>query len=244
MSQTKNILNTLKNCLKANGKTYTDVAEVLDLTEASVKRLFSEQSFSLDRLDKVCQMLDMDITELIQKMNESQYRVEQLSHKQEMEITEDIILLLVMVCIFNHWKISDITTHYKVSAEECVSKLLILDSLRIINLLPNNKVKLLIAPNFKWLENGPIQRFFQENIGKEYFDSDFKNDDECLFVLNGMLSLKSNGEFQRKLQRLISDFNDLNNDDVALDIGERNGVTLVMAIRNWEYGLFSHLQNN
>ena len=52
--------------LKAQGKTYRDVAVALGLTEASVKRLFSKQSFSLHRLDQVCQLLEMEITDLAQ----------------------------------------------------------------------------------------------------------------------------------------------------------------------------------
>ena len=50
MSQTRELIKTLKTALKAQGKTYADVAVELGLTEASVKRLFSQQSFSLSRL--------------------------------------------------------------------------------------------------------------------------------------------------------------------------------------------------
>ena len=53
MAQTRELIKTLKLALKARGKTYADVALELGLTEASVKRLFSRQSFSLDRLDQV-----------------------------------------------------------------------------------------------------------------------------------------------------------------------------------------------
>jgi hypothetical protein len=57
-------------------------------------------------------------------------------------------------------------------------------------------------------------------------------------VLNGMLSRQSNAEFQRKLERLAREFDVLNNDDAALDLNQRNGVTLVLAMRGWKYGLF------
>ena len=69
MSQTRELIKTLKMALKAQGKTYADVAVELGLTEASVKRLFSQQSFSLSRLDQVCHMLDIEITDLVQLMN-------------------------------------------------------------------------------------------------------------------------------------------------------------------------------
>ena len=57
-------------------------------------------------------------------------------------------------------------------------------------------------------------------------------------VLNGMFSAQSNAEFQRKLKRLAREFDVLNNDDAALGLEKRNGVTLVLAMRGWQYGLF------
>ena len=43
MPQTTELMHTLKKLLKRHNKTYVDVATCLDLSEASVKRLFSEQ---------------------------------------------------------------------------------------------------------------------------------------------------------------------------------------------------------
>ena len=86
MAQTREIIGTLKKALKAQGKTYADVAVALGLTEASVKRLFAQQSFSLARLDQVCHLLDIEISDLVQLMNEQQQRLQQLTVEQEMEL--------------------------------------------------------------------------------------------------------------------------------------------------------------
>ncbi len=164
--------------------------------------------------------------------------MQQLTVEQEKEITDDITLMLVVVCVLNRWTMSDIVSYYHISDTECVRHLAKLDRLKIIELLPENRIRLLVAPNFSWRENGPIQEFFQKKIGQEFFDSRFSRDHECLVVLNGMLSPQSNAEFQRKLKRLARDFDVLNNDDAALDLQQRNGTTLVLAMRGWQYGLF------
>ncbi|MDJ0834399.1 MAG: helix-turn-helix transcriptional regulator [Gammaproteobacteria bacterium] len=241
MAQTKALLTTLKKLLKAHGHTYVDVAQALDLTEASVKRLFSEQSFSLERLDKVCQMLDMEISDLVQAMHEQAHQIKNLSYEQEQEITSDLTLLLVAVCVMNKWTLAEITSHFDISETEGIRKLARLDKLQIIDLLPGNRIKLRVAPNFEWLENGPIMSFFLQNIAREFFNSRFQADNETLFVLNGMLSPQSNAEYQRKIKRLARDFAELNNDDAALSISMRKGVTTVLAVRDWNYGLFKPL---
>lgn len=46
MSQSAALVKALKQCLKQNNLKYADVAEALSLSEASVKRLFSEENFS------------------------------------------------------------------------------------------------------------------------------------------------------------------------------------------------------
>ncbi|QBY03479.1 XRE family transcriptional regulator [Thalassotalea sp. HSM 43] len=244
MSQTTTLLVTLKKALKAHGFTYADVAKHMDLSQASIKRLFSEENFSLQRLEQICQLMDMQISDLVKQMSEQQARLQQLSVEQETEITNDIALLLVAVCVLNKWRMQDIVDYYQMSEPECIGKLTKLDKLKIIELLPGNRIKLLVDANFGWLENGPIQTFFQRTIGQEFFNSSFHLDDECLIVLNGMLSLQSNGEFQRKLRRLAREFEDLNHEDSSLSLTERNGATVVLAIRNWRYGLSRHLVNN
>ena len=238
MAQTRELIKSLKSALKAKGKTYADVAVALGLTEASVKRLFSHQSFSLSRLDQVCQMLDMEISDLVQLMNEQQQRLQQLSVEQEMELTSNVTLTLVAVCVLNRWTMEDILSFYNISKSECVQHLARLDRLKLIELLPNNRIRLLVAPNFSWRENGPIQLFFQKKISQEFFNTRFSRDDECLIVLNGMFSSQSNAEIQSKLKRLAREFDSINNDDTTLDLAQRTGTTLVLAMRDWQYGLF------
>ena len=43
--------------------------------------------------------------------------------------------------------------------------------------------------------------------------------------------------------RLVREFNELNDQDSALELSQRTGYTVVMALRTWHYGLFeSHIR--
>ena len=241
MAQSASLLSTLKSCLKQRGYTYADVAQWLDLSQASVKRIFAEQNISLQRLESICQKLGLDITDLVKQMEASRERITQLTHAQEHEIIEDLELALVNVCVFNHWTAQQISDYFLVSPEKCTAKLLTLDKIGIIELMAENRIKLLISTHFHWIANGPFERFFREHIGKEYFSSAFDGKSQCLRVLNGTFSAASAQEFQRKIERLAEEFSHSNAQDASLPFNERSGVTLVMAMRNWDYGLFEHL---
>ncbi|OOZ37179.1 helix-turn-helix domain-containing protein [Solemya velesiana gill symbiont] len=242
MPQTKQLVTALKRALKLHGKTYADVAEQLQLSEASVKRLFSEQSFSLQRLDEVCAMLGMEISDLVQLMQQERHAMSGLSEKQEQEIAGDLELLLVTVCVLNRWSLAEIIGQFHISENRCINHLAHLDRLKLIELLPRNRIKLLVAPNFKWRENGPIQQFFQQKLQAEFFRSRFDRESERLIVINGMLSESANRLFQRKLEQLAREFDQLNDDDSHLPLSEKKGATAVLALRPWDYGLFKPLR--
>ena len=79
MSQIVMLLNTLKREMKAQGLTYARVADRLELSESSIKRIFSDSKLSLDRLEQLSQLVGMDITDLVQKMGEERQRIEMLT---------------------------------------------------------------------------------------------------------------------------------------------------------------------
>lgn len=243
MAQTSLIISTLKKTLKSHGKTYADVAEHLELSEASVKRMFAQQSFSLQRLDAICQMLEMEITELIQQVTDSTARqITELTDEQEKEVVSDIELLLVTISVINHWTLDNILDTYILSEAQCIQHLAKLDRLNIIELLPNNNIKIKISPNFKWRKNGYIQRFFKDTIEAEFFKSKFALQEEKLIVLNGMLSPESNALFQRKLERLAREFDEMTKEDSSLPIGKRLGYTSVLAVRDWRFSVFDQFK--
>ena len=169
MAQVDALVETLKSALKSHNLKYRDVAQAMDLSEASIKRLFSSRTFSLQQIQQVCLMMGMEISDLVQLMVERQARLQELSEEQEEEIVRDPGFLIITVCVLNRWTLEDMLRHYTFTEHECVQKLARLDRLKIIELLPKNRIKLLVAPNFSWRKNGPIQRFFLDTIEKELF---------------------------------------------------------------------------
>jgi len=245
VAQTTQLIEALKQALKAHGKTYLDVAHYLKLSEASVKRLFSRKSFSLQRLDQVCQMIGIEISDLVQLINESNIGpISGLTLEQEREIVGDLELLLITVCVLNRWTLQEIVTNLQIPEVRCIQYLAKLDRLKMIELLPRNRVKLRVSPNFHWLENGPIQQFFLQKLQSDFFNSRFDQQQERLIVINGMLAHSSNAVFQRKMELLAREFDALNNTDAGLPFEQRNGITVVLAMRRWRYGLFNRFQKN
>lgn len=235
MKQSSSLHNTLKKQLKAHGKTYGDVAQWLDLSEASVKRLFADESFSLQRFERVCEMIGLTVADIVTHMAVEQPQLRQLEEQQEKEIVEDLPLLIVALSVTNGYNFAELMDQFTFSEHQLIQMLAKLDRIKLIELLPGNRIKLLIAPNFRWRPNGPIQRFFLERVQQEFFQSRFEDDEEMLLVLNGIFSKSSNSEMQKKIRVLAREFNELMQQDAALPPREKHGNTVVVAIRRWQY---------
>ena len=61
MTQTSALIDTLKKSLKTHQLTYALVAEKLNMSEANIKRMFASKRFSLDRLEEICQLMQMEL---------------------------------------------------------------------------------------------------------------------------------------------------------------------------------------
>lgn len=242
MPQTQQLIDTLKHVLKAHKRTYADVARVWELSEASVKRVFAERNLSLTRLEQACQLVDMEISDLVQLMNQRAQRISQLTHEQEAEIAGNRVLLLVTVCALNRWTLAEILRYFKITEVQAIRCLARLDRLKLIDLLPGNRIKLLVSTNFHWRDNGPIQQLFRSRLQADFFNSRFDRDNERQLVVNGMLSRKSNAVLQKKMERLAREFDELNDEDAGLPLEERHGVTMVIAMSDWRFGLFADLR--
>lgn len=241
MAQTAAIVSALKNALKEQGITYLQVAEALDLSEASVKRLFSERQFSLQRLDQICSLLGLEISDLVRRLDQAQ-RIDALTAEQEQELVGDDRLLLVAICALNRWSLAQILETYQLSEVEAVGRLARLDRMGLIELLPGNRIKPLISHDFRWQQHGPIQRFFEQQVQADFFQCHFNLPGELRLFLSGMLSPQSTEQMHQKLQRLAQAFRHSHQEDLVLPLEERFGVSMILAIRPWEVAAFQQLR--
>lgn len=238
MNQTRPIIKALKQALKSQGKTYADVASCLSLSEASVKRLFAEHNFTLERLELICDMLALDLLELLKMATEEQSSLKQLTLDQEQELVSDLRLLLVAHSLMNRWSVAEIMAAYSLTEPETVQLLARLDRMKLIELLPGNRVKLLIDREFSWQPSGPIQRFFEQQVRAEFLNARFNGKGEYLAFNSGMLSEASIIQLLEKLRKTVQKFNDMNRADEVLPLSQRYGTSLLIATRPWEISAF------
>jgi len=236
------LIDVVKKNLRDRGLTYSRVAKGLGLSESSVKRVFSRENLSLGRLEKICALMDLEIADLLELTRAAEGRVTELSEDQERALVSDPKLMLVAILSISHWTAASMLENYRFSETELVGLLARLDKLGIIDLLPGNRIKVRLARNFTWRKAGPMQRFFEERVQGQFFNSSFVDKGELRITVHGSVSAKSNEVLQHRMRKIAEEFDSFVEEDRKLDHKSREGTTLVMAIRSWELALFTDLR--
>ena len=239
MQQTRKITTALKKLLKQRKITYARVADHLNLSEASIKRLFSQGGMTLERLEQICVLAGADIADVIAMGEQKPLTISRLTPEQERELVADPKLLLVTLLIMNFWALDQIVEAYDLSEAETIGKLLQLERLGMIELLPGNRVKRLVARHFSWQPAGPVQRYFENQIRSDFLASDFSGVGEQLRFVGGMLSRDSLTRMQMEIDDLVAKMDELIQKDSELPLEEKYGAAAVLAMRPWEMPAFS-----
>lgn len=242
MARSVRLLAVLKKQLKAQGITYRKLASELGLTESAIKQMFASDNMSLKRLDAICEVLQIDISDLVLLGEAQEAKIELLTVEQEAELVGDDRLLLVAYCVVNHWSFDDIIERYQLSETECITQLAKLDRMKLIELLPGNRIKTLIAPNFAWQPNGPIEHYFRSAVQSVFFDNSFDESGCLRLVKNGDMSLAARQQLVERLKAVGQAFDDTNREERKLPQSDRNGTTMVLAIRHWQFDAFTRLE--
>ena len=242
MSTTTDLVTAIKKELKALNMTYADLAEALGMAESSVKRMLAKGDMSLARVDAICRALKLDFAELARRVADAQPLLQRLSAEQERAVVADKQLLLVAICVLSQWTLEQMTEAYRLSEAEAVKALVQLDRIGIIELRPLNRYRLKLAKTFRWLPHGPVMTFFREHALLDYFGGGFDGEAEGLMLVHGSVSRAVAPAFMDRLQRVAQDFAQQHQADQKLADKDREGYTLVLAMRRWEFEAFAALR--
>lgn len=242
MSSPEAVMQALRSELRAAGITYKQLALRLGMSESSMKRVFSQGDMSLTRLAQVCKAVGVAMEDVLRQAADAAPHADTLTLAQERSLVEDPALLLVAICCLGHWTLAQIIETYQLSEAQVIVHLVKLDRLALIELKPLNRYRLRVSRAFRWLADGPVQQFVREQVVDDYFAGRFDGAGETLLCVHGRLSDSSAQELLQKIQQLAAELARLHQDDQRLRPAERDGYTLLLGFRSWEFAAFTAMR--
>jgi len=234
MTNSKTLINNLKRELKRQGISYADLAKLLGIAESTVKKILAKGNFTLERLDQICDALNVELLDLVENVNEEVTRLSQFTVSQEQRLVDDPVLLVLAYAAINFWTMEDIIHRYALKEHKIVEKMKILEGFGLLELRANNRIRPLVSNNFQWLPDGPLSEYFRSHFLPEFFDHDFRESGALRLIRYGDLTDQSKKQLERKSLELTELFEQLTYQDRHFQPGnrERKGSALVVAYRS------------
>lgn len=239
--QTAALIEALKKLLKSRGITYKALAASVGLSEPSIKRLFSERTFSLQRLEQVCAVLEVDFFELARLARGAGAAVEEMTLAQEKALAADSKLLGVFYLLFNDWQPADIVKHYVLTQAQIVKLALRLERLGLVEMMPHDKVRLRVQKTLRLRRHGPVRLVHGPAVIADFMDAHFDKAGGLFRFEVRELSQATIALLQKRIDRLATEMNELAELDAYLPPEQRETVGMALAIRpyvvSWAMGL-------
>ena len=239
---TRAIVETLKKVLKARGMTYADLALALRVSTPTVKRLFSQRTFTLERLEEILKVLELDFHELARLSHGRRSGPAELSVEQESALAKDARLFSVFWLLCNEWRFDEIVSEFRLGAAQITSYFARLERLRLIDWRPGNRARLRVPKHYVWRTGGPLRKAYGLKVVTEFMRARFEAPHDAFHFEAQELSAESAIVVKRRLERVAAEINELVEIDAATPAKKRVTLGVLLACRPWSISIVHTLR--
>ncbi len=240
--QSSLIIRALKTVLSEKKIRYVDVATGLGISVSSVKRLFSNEDMSLNRVEKICELAKIDLFELLHLAENGRKTLHQLSHDQEQKLCDKPRLLLVCICLGADLSFDEIAARHHIDLPDLTQHFIELDEIGIIDLLPNNLYRLKVSKHFSWIPNGPINHFFINSVAAKYIGRSLYGPKNHFYLKWGIITPASAQIILGKIERLIEEYVLTESAEARIPASVKDTSSLLVFFQeNWQHEDFDLL---
>lgn len=199
----------VKKALKVKGMTYSELALKIGMTESGIKKLLSSKDCSINRLAQISDAMEISLKDLIESCAEMKVINHTYTVDQEEFFLKNEGYFYFFWELRNHqYDIEKLRTSYKLTDKSIQKYLLKLDSIGVIELHENNKIKPVIekADRGNWEGNTQLAKKMIPTFKKGLFE-------HSLNILGSGKYTKEDISHQMNLMSLREEsFKELNND--------------------------------
>ncbi len=156
------ITSALRAALKNRGLTYKDIAERIEVSEQTIKRLFKDKDCSLSRLNQVCNAIDVSVYDLLEVARAFSEPSTRLTEHQEAYLKDHPSHFSFLFFLTAGYTLDDIQQRYSLSDTIVFRYLRDLDRQAFIELSANNHYKLNIEGKLLMKLDGPLAQLVRD----------------------------------------------------------------------------------
>ena len=235
MTQSHTLLKIIKRLLLQQQVTYSQLAIKLKVSEITVKRMLNgNTSLDIKRLEKIFKVLGVDFLDVAQLLTiETEKVAKQLTENQEMQLSQNNKLLAFFYLLMKGYSFQQICSKYDFSEKEAFSFANSLEKLKIIEVHPNNHIKILVSRFVKWRTQGPLEKKFRTENQAQFLNGTFDGPQDLVQFLTVLLPEKVLLDFKYQFTRLIEEMREASSMREVRDPNLSKPFTLLLAGREF-----------
>jgi hypothetical protein len=226
------LLSELKRVLKERNIRYRDIAVLLGTSETTVKRHLAGRGLALSTLEAICAIAGIrlfDLAEMAAQRRSTKQRA--LTAGQEQALADDLFTAFLFLLLRYDWSPAEIQQEFGLGEPELVLRLRKLERLRLLDLYPGNRVKLLTVRYPDWQFGGPLRRVIDLSIRSHFEKMDFHDPRATWELETVKLSAGSIAQLRTMIAALTQRTRELAAEDHTLAADQLEWFSLLCAAR-------------
>lgn len=201
----KKLLKSLQEVLKSKKITYAELALQMQVSEVTIKRLFSNQNCNLQTIFKICDVVGISFFDLAALANQEKEMDYVLSEAQEKFFAANPALFGIFRSLHRGISPEEIANAWKLSGPKLFKILRKIEKYDLLEVLPGNQVRIKALGNIRFQHQGPLSRvILRPQIVQflDHVDVVLKNKDVCMHSAEVELSKTSIKELVEEIHAL------------------------------------------
>lgn len=232
----ESFLIALKKALKTKGLNYRMLAEHLDISEASVKRIFSQGSLSLERISAILEWAGLSFLDIARLMD-----TEAVELRQELTVEqEDVLASNNELCAFFHQLLFGKTVQAlkrsgTYDAESIDRFKVSLCNLGLAAKASGGDLQLLVGRGVRWQPQGAMVRTYGKMLKKEFLNGSFDGNGAYNNFITRSLTPANHMAVKKKIKALVEEIDLLTSQDNILALNETEPTSFFFATRTFHF---------
>lgn len=176
-NESEKVLLAIKGRLSELNLKYQDVATRMSLSLPTIKRNLSKGTMDLKFLLRLCEILDLTPTELMERAEKSVPKTYLFDEKEDEFFFENPKILVYFALLGKGETPQSIATQFNLSKFQTTKYLSALENHGFIEVWPHNKIRLKIKPPFGFRRNSKVLKRDLRQMTQEHVDKIFENYD-------------------------------------------------------------------
>lgn len=155
---------------------YAELADLMEMSESGIKKILNGNDANISKIQSICECMDVSLKDILEETESNNFIEQKFSKAHERFFFHNKNFFYFYWLLVVERKSTDIIQkEYGLTKRQMTTYLTKLDSMNLIELHEDNKIKLPPQQASRWVGEGPLTNLIQSTWGKELWNDCYES---------------------------------------------------------------------